>query len=30
MSKVQGRFSRVLPDALKGKAHAKMAEPGSA
>jgi short-subunit dehydrogenase len=30
MSKMQGRFSRVLPDALKSKAHAKMAEPGSA
>jgi uncharacterized protein len=29
-SKLQGRMSRVLPDSLKAKAHAKMAEPGSA
>jgi short-subunit dehydrogenase len=28
-SKLQGRVSRFLPDALKSKAHAKMAEPGS-
>ena len=29
MSKVQGRFSRVLPDALKAKGHAGMAKPGT-
>lgn len=30
MSKGQGRFSRVLPDSVKAKGHAKLAEPGSA
>lgn len=29
-SKLQGRLSRALPDAVKAKAHAQMAEPGSA
>lgn len=28
-SKLQGRGSRLLPDSLKAKAHARMAEPGS-
>jgi hypothetical protein len=30
MTKLQGRSGRLMPDALKGKMHAKMAEPGSA
>jgi short-subunit dehydrogenase len=29
-SRLQGRVSRILPDSVKAKAHAKMAEPGSA
>ncbi len=29
MSKIQGRMSRFLPDAVKAKAHSKMAEPGA-
>jgi short-subunit dehydrogenase len=29
-TKAQGRGSRLMPDSLKGKMHAKMAEPGSA
>jgi short-subunit dehydrogenase len=28
MTKAQGRAGRLLPDSLKAKAHAKMAEPG--
>jgi hypothetical protein len=29
-TKLQGRASRVLPDAAKAEMHRKMAEPGSA
>jgi len=29
MSKIQGRMSRFIPDAVKAKAHSKMAEPGA-
>jgi short-subunit dehydrogenase len=29
MSKLQGRVSRFIPDAVKAKGHAKMAEPGA-
>jgi short-subunit dehydrogenase len=29
-TKLQGRFSRLLPDSLKAEMHRSMAEPGSA
>ena len=29
MSKIQGRMSRFIPDAVKAKAHSKIAEPGA-